>query len=191
MTTGSPQSRGCVSGLKSEIGGQKGTADGQTVHSYGNPSCPARHRREYRRESQGAFPGFSRGIEDTGAGRHVARNLLVIGKAAIRRHQISRVLKEELMRSARFLFLAAFIAVFLILTLAIPAASSAQEMSDQDKKMMEMMMKYGTPGKNHEILKKYVGDWDVETKSWPTPGAEPMTGKGSMNNELIFDGRSV
>jgi len=95
------------------------------------------------------------------------------------------------MRAARFLFLAAFIAVFLISTLAIPAASSAQEMSDQDKKMMEMMMKYGTPGKNHEIFKKYVGDWDVETKSWPKPGAEPMIGKGSMKNELIFDGRYV
>jgi len=95
------------------------------------------------------------------------------------------------MRTTRFLFLAAFIAVFLGSILTVPGTSSGQQMSDQDKKMMEMMMKYGTPGKNHEILKKYVGDWDVVTKSWPQPGAEPVVGQGTMKNELIFEGRYV
>lgn len=95
------------------------------------------------------------------------------------------------MSSARFLFLAAMIAVFLVLILAVPGMSSAQEMSDQDKKMMEMVMKYGTPGKSHELLKNFVGNWDVEMKSWSKPGGEPMKSKGSEKNELIFDGRFV
>jgi hypothetical protein len=96
---------------------------------------------------------------------------------------------EGLMRSARVPFLAAFIAVFLISILAIPGTSSAQEMSAQEKQQMEMMMKYGTPGKNHVLLKKYAGDWDVEVKAWSKPGAEPMMSKGSMKNQLLFEGR--
>jgi hypothetical protein len=96
---------------------------------------------------------------------------------------------EELMRSAQFHPLATFGAVFLILSLAVPRISPAQEMSEQDKKMMEMMMKYGTPGEHHELLKKYVGDWDVDIRAWPKPGAEPVISKGTMRNELLFDGR--
>jgi len=95
------------------------------------------------------------------------------------------------MRATRLFFLTALIAVFLGSILVVPGTSSGQQMSDQDKKMMEMMMKYGTPGKNHEIFKKYVGDWDVVTKSWPQPGAEPVIGKGTMKNELILEGRYV
>lgn len=91
----------------------------------------------------------------------------------------------------RILLLAAFIAVFIMPTLAVPRTPSAQEMSAQDKQMMEMMMKYGTPGKNHEFLKKYVGDWDIEATSWSKPDAPPMISKGSMKNQLIFDGRYV
>ncbi len=92
------------------------------------------------------------------------------------------------MRRACFLCLA-LIAFLLTPILAVSGKASGQEMSDQDKKMMEMTMKYGTPGKNHEFLKKYVGDWGVETKMWPKPGAEPAMGKGTMKNELLFDGR--
>ncbi|MBP1766746.1 MAG: hypothetical protein H6P98_861 [Candidatus Aminicenantes bacterium] len=95
------------------------------------------------------------------------------------------------MRSKRFMSLAAPAAVFVILVLAAARMSSTQEMSAEDKKMMEMVMKYGTPGKNHEFLKKYVGEFDVEMKSWSKPGTEPMISKGTMKNELIFDGRYV
>jgi hypothetical protein len=50
------------------------------------------------------------------------------------------------MKFPRFLVLATFIAIFLMPTLVVPRMTSAQEISDQDKKMMEMMAKYGTPG---------------------------------------------
>jgi hypothetical protein len=82
-------------------------------------------------------------------------------------------------------------AVFLIPILTGPGTSSAQEMSAQEKQMMEMMMKYGTPGKNHELLKKFVGDWTADMKMWSQPGAEPMTSTGTMKNELILDGRYI
>ena len=52
---------------------------------------------------------------------------------------------------------------------ALQQASSTKEMSAQDKQMMEMMEKYGTPGKEHELLKKFVGEWNVEVKSWMKP----------------------
>ncbi len=85
-------------------------------------------------------------------------------------------------------------AIFFLLILGllgpglILAASQEQQM---DPKMMEMMQKYGMPGKNHELLKKYAGLWTIEVKAWPQPGAEPMMSKGTMKNELIFDGRYV
>jgi hypothetical protein len=71
------------------------------------------------------------------------------------------------------------------------ALAALQEKPQMDPKMMEMMQKYGMPGKNHEFLKKYAGSWNIEMKSWMQPGAPPMTSTGTMKNELIFDGRYV
>ena len=86
------------------------------------------------------------------------------------------------------------LALFVVVLPAVTWAAGAQQMSGQekpmmDKQMMDMMMKYGMPGKNHEFLKKYVGDWDIEVKNWAAPGVEPMTSKASEKFRLIFDGR--
>ena len=62
-----------------------------------------------------------------------------------------------------------------------------QEMAQQQ--MMEVMMKYGTPAKEHEYLKKYAGDWNFEMKSWEKPDAEPMVSQGTMKGEILFEGR--
>ena len=94
------------------------------------------------------------------------------------------------MKISRFLLLAAVITgVNILLIQALPSVVGGQEMSAQDKKMMEQMMKYGTPDKNHELLKKYVGDWDVDISTWQDPTAKPQMSKGSMKNALILDGR--
>ena len=96
------------------------------------------------------------------------------------------------MKFSRFLLLAVLITgVNIIVIQALPSIVADQEMSAQDKKMMDQMMKYGTPGKSHEFLKKYVGDWDVDISTWPMPGAPAQTSKGTMKNQLIFDGRYV
>lgn len=70
-------------------------------------------------------------------------------------------------------------------------SSAVSQTTDQEKKMMEQMMKYGTPGKSHELLKRYVGDWDVDIKTWQQSGAAPMASKGTIQSQLIFDGRYV
>ena len=81
-------------------------------------------------------------------------------------------------------FLRIFVAVTLIAGLAAPVLGSGQEkakpqekmtgqekaMTPEMKQMMESMQKYGMPGKEHEYLKKYAGDWDIEMKSWEKPG---------------------
>jgi hypothetical protein len=82
------------------------------------------------------------------------------------------------------------IAVSLMAVLAASVAGAAQQqqaMSQQE--MMDRMMKYATPTKAHDFLKNYVGKWDVEVKTFPQPGAQPMLSKGSMTGELILGGR--
>jgi len=76
------------------------------------------------------------------------------------------------------------------LLLVFPAAGYQQK-SAEEKQMMEMLKKYGMPDKNHDFLKKYAGDWDVETKNWAQPGTEPAIGKATLKNQVIFDGRYV
>lgn len=94
------------------------------------------------------------------------------------------------MKLSRFLSLAVLITgVNILLVHALPSIVGGQEMSAQEKKMMDQMMKYGTPGKGHEFLKRYVGDWDVVISTWQSPGAPAQMSKGTMKNQLIFDGR--
>lgn len=86
------------------------------------------------------------------------------------------------------------VAIVAFILIAAPAFSQTQgqkEMTPQEKKMMDQMMKYGTPGKAHEVLKRYVGDWDVEISTWQAPGAPAQMGKGTIKSQLIFDGRYV
>ena len=96
------------------------------------------------------------------------------------------------MKTKRFLLYAALITGFNVVLLQLVGMNRAgQEMSAQDAKMMEQMMKYGSPAKEHELLKKYVGEWDVETSAWQDPTAPPQKSKATMKNTLIFDGRYV
>lgn len=94
------------------------------------------------------------------------------------------------MKLSRFLFIAAVIAGLNILLIqALPAKFQGQAPTPQDK-MQAQMMKYGTPGKPHEFLKRFVGEWDVDiTATPPMPGAMPQKSKGTMKSQLIFDGR--
>jgi hypothetical protein len=72
---------------------------------------------------------------------------------------------------------------------ALPFMIQGQETSAQER-MQAQMMKYGTPGKPHEFLKRFVGDWDVEiTAIPPVPDAQPQKSKGTMKSQIIFDGR--
>ena len=95
------------------------------------------------------------------------------------------------MKTTRLWLLAVLVAGLMAPVWALPQTSATQEMSAQDRQMMEMMEKYATPGKDHELLKKFVGEWNVEIKSWMEPEGTPFTSQGTMKSKLIFDGRYV
>ncbi|MFN3189712.1 MAG: DUF1579 domain-containing protein [Aureliella sp.] len=48
----------------------------------------------------------------------------------------------------------------------------------------EAMPEMPKPSKEHGVLKKEVGDWDVEMKAWMGPG-DPIVSKGTEHNEMI------
>jgi hypothetical protein len=73
--------------------------------------------------------------------------------------------------------------------LSVPAFSQEKKMSPEEQKMMELWMKYSTPGENHKYLEYFVGEWDTTSKSWAKPGAEPMVEKGEVSAEMIMGGR--
>lgn len=94
------------------------------------------------------------------------------------------------MKAKRFILYVALITGFnLALIQAIAMIRPTQEMSAEDKKMMEQMLKYGTPGKSHDLLKRYVGEWDVDVMTWKDPSAPPEKSKATMKNDLILGGR--
>jgi hypothetical protein len=49
--------------------------------------------------------------------------------------------------------------------------------------------KAGQPGDQHDNLAKMAGRWDVTVRYFPTPDAEPQTGRGSAIKEMVLGGR--
>jgi hypothetical protein len=68
------------------------------------------------------------------------------------------------------------------------APPSTQPMG-MDPKMMEMMQKMMTPGRQHELLKQTEGNWRAEVKYRFNLDAPEQTSIGSCKNEMIFGGR--
>lgn len=94
------------------------------------------------------------------------------------------------MRMSRFTLVAGVITGLGILVIqALPIMFQDQAEPARDT-MQAQMMKYGTPGKPHEFLKRLAGVWDVEiTATPPMPGGQPQKSKGTMKSQLILDGR--
>ena len=83
---------------------------------------------------------------------------------------------------------------FALLGLLVPLIGRAQENAEGAKKvtpeqMMEAMQKYGTPGKEHEVLKQMEGTFDADATFRMDPSSPEQNSKGKTVNELIFDGR--
>lgn len=64
-------------------------------------------------------------------------------------------------------------------------------MSDQEKAMMDAMMKAAAVTENHALLKPFVGKWNGAVTTWESPTAAPQTSQGSSVAASIFDGRFV
>lgn len=95
------------------------------------------------------------------------------------------------MKFTRFLMLTALITGLGILAIQVlPSLAARQQTPDQEKKMMDQMMKYSLPGPEHELLKRYAGDWDVEIMSYP-PVGQPQKSMGTMKGTILFGGLYV
>ena len=66
-----------------------------------------------------------------------------------------------------------------------PAAKPAMD----EKAVMEVYMKAGTPGPEHQELAKMAGSWKLDVTSWMAPGAPPEKSTGTAKFETIFGGR--
>lgn len=81
--------------------------------------------------------------------------------------------------------------IFLVLpVLSLGAANEKkQELSEEDRKIMEIYKKYASPGENHKFLDYFVGKWESSQKIWLEPGSEPLTRKQEISVESLFEGR--
>jgi len=58
-----------------------------------------------------------------------------------------------------------------------------------DPKMMEAMMKAGTPGAEHKVLDGMTGTWNAKVTSWMMPGADAMSMEGTSEHKWVMGGR--
>jgi len=70
-------------------------------------------------------------------------------------------------------------------------AQEGEEMSPEEKEMMELMMKYGTPGEGHKLLEPFIGEWSVITRWWASPDAPVDESEATSSASWILDGRYV
>ena len=84
---------------------------------------------------------------------------------------------------------ALYAALLLLFVTPVLAEGGPEEMTPEQKAMMEAYMKAGTPGEPHEILASRVGDYDAKVKSWQAPGAPPVEETGTVKRSMILGGR--
>jgi len=80
------------------------------------------------------------------------------------------------------------IAVVLLASGVWVIAQEGEEMSPEQQKMMDLMMKYGTPGEGHKLLEPFVGEWQVANRWWSSPDAPVEESQGISKIYWILDG---
>ncbi len=78
---------------------------------------------------------------------------------------------------------------FLLLVTPALGQREAQEMTPEEKAMMEAYMKAGATGEQHETLAAQAGEYTTVARSWAEPGAPPVEETGSATRTMILDGR--
>lgn len=68
-------------------------------------------------------------------------------------------------------------------------AMSGEEMSADEKAMMEAWAASMISGPQHAKLASLAGTWTVRSIYWMAPDAEPEAGEGTAERTMIFDGR--
>jgi hypothetical protein len=80
--------------------------------------------------------------------------------------------------------------IVVVLALSGVLASAQEKPQDMEKqKAMAAYMAASAVNENHEFLKKFVGDWDVQMTFWTAPGKPPVTSKAASKADVRFGGR--
>lgn len=74
----------------------------------------------------------------------------------------------------------------IVAMVAAIGAGAQEERKDQDKSTTERMPTF-QPGKEHQLLKQFDGDWEFKAKC-QMPGMEPMEGQGTESSRLTLGG---
>jgi len=72
---------------------------------------------------------------------------------------------------------------------AQPDAHAAPAMSPEMMQRMQVCMEAATPGKQHAVLAKSAGKWNVAMKHWMEPGTTPMESTATSTIEPVLEGR--
>lgn len=76
-----------------------------------------------------------------------------------------------------------------------PPAEQGKQIADDlnaqrnDPAAMQRWMESGMPGKPHQLLATFVGEWDTTMKMWMDPAAEPMVSTGTSVVTSVLGGR--
>jgi hypothetical protein len=80
------------------------------------------------------------------------------------------------------------IAILLSTVLAVSAAAQDKKKSHSEA-MMEMYAELAKPVASHDRLHTFAGKWNVVSKMWMSPGAPPLSAKGTAKGHMILGGR--
>lgn len=72
-------------------------------------------------------------------------------------------------------------------TVSVNQATPVKQLSPEEEQ--KIWMEYATPNEMHKLFTQSEGSWQVETKQWLMPDAEPLTSNGKCTNTLAMDGR--
>jgi len=75
--------------------------------------------------------------------------------------------------------------IFLFLSVVLLMSSALIAQDEQ----MQVWMDYMTPGKVHQSMASFAGEWKTENKMWMAPGSEPMVTEGACTMEMLLGGR--
>lgn len=78
-----------------------------------------------------------------------------------------------------------------IFALTSVGAALAQTSTPDQEKARQAYMAAGALNENHELLKSFVGKWDVNTTMWEFPGNPPQSSKNSAEVTPLLGGRFI
>ncbi len=94
------------------------------------------------------------------------------------------------MRIQRVMFMLGVIVLMAAVVSGMQEKKKAPAKPAMDEKaMMEMMEKLGTPGAGHKKLDFMVGSWNAKSSMWMDPAQPPTVSQGTSDHKWVLGGR--